>query len=72
MRLNWSTLPERRHSQLGQWTSAQAGHFCGATKRSAVLRWNLGKEMFVGDDEANRHPSVTRPRREGYELPKIT
>ena len=35
------------------------------------LRWNPDKELFVGDDEANRHPSVTRPRREGYELPEI-
>ncbi len=36
------------------------------------LRWNPDREVFVGDDEANRHPSVTRPRRKGYELPEIT
>jgi hypothetical protein len=35
------------------------------------LRWNPDKEMFVGDDEANRHPSVTRPRRAAYELPEV-
>jgi predicted dehydrogenase len=35
------------------------------------LRWNPDKEIFVGDADANRHPSVTRPRRKGYELPKI-
>ena len=27
-------------------------------------------EKFVGDEEAARHVSVTRPRRKGYELPK--
>jgi predicted dehydrogenase len=35
------------------------------------LRWNPDKEVFVGDEQANRHPSVTRPRRKGYKLPKI-
>lgn len=35
------------------------------------LHWNPDKEVFVGDDAANRHPSVTRPRRKGYELPQV-
>lgn len=35
------------------------------------LRWNPDKEIFVGDAEANRHPSLARPRRKGYGLPKI-
>ena len=33
------------------------------------LEWDPDKEKFVGDDEAARHISVTRPRRKGYELP---
>jgi len=36
------------------------------------LRFDPVAERFVGDDEANRHPSVTRPRRAGYELPKVS
>jgi hypothetical protein len=35
------------------------------------LHWDPDKEKFVGDDEAGRHVSVTRPRRKGYELPRI-
>jgi len=33
------------------------------------LRWNPNKEKFVGDDQANALRS--RPRRKGYELPKV-
>jgi len=33
------------------------------------LQWNPGKEEFIGDDEANALRS--RPRRKGYELPKV-
>lgn len=31
------------------------------------LKWDPAKELFLNDDEANRH--VDRPRRQGYELP---
>jgi predicted dehydrogenase len=34
------------------------------------LRWDPKAEKFVGDDEANK--LLSRPRRKGYELPKIT
>jgi predicted dehydrogenase len=34
------------------------------------LKWNPKKERFVDDPEADRH--LSRPRRAGYELPKIT
>jgi predicted dehydrogenase len=33
------------------------------------LRWNPAKEQFIGDDQANALRS--RPRRKGYELPRI-
>jgi hypothetical protein len=33
------------------------------------LKYDPETDRFVGDEEANRHPSVTRPRRKGYELP---
>jgi hypothetical protein len=36
------------------------------------LTWDPQRERFVGDDEANSHPSMSRPRRKGYELPEIT
>lgn len=32
------------------------------------LTWDPEKEVFTGDDEANRH--LDRPRRKGYELPE--
>jgi hypothetical protein len=35
------------------------------------LRWDPEQEVFIGDDAANRHPSVTRPRRKGYGLPQV-
>ena len=34
-----------------------------------TLRWDPKKERFAGDEEANR--LLSRPRRKGYELPKI-
>ena len=40
---------------------------CRAVQRK--LRWDPKKEQFVGDDEANK--LLSRPRRKGYELPKI-
>ena len=33
------------------------------------LQWNPEKEVFVGDDEANTY--LDRPKRKGYELPKV-
>jgi len=34
------------------------------------LRWDPEKEIFLGDDEANAY--LDRPRRKGWELPRIT
>jgi hypothetical protein len=34
------------------------------------LRYDPSVDRFVGDAEANRHPSVTRTRREGFGLPE--
>jgi hypothetical protein len=42
-------------------------NICRAAQRQ--LHWNPKKEQFVGDDEANK--LLSRPRRKGYELPKI-
>jgi predicted dehydrogenase len=38
-----------------------------ARQAQRKLQWDPEKELFVGDDQANRY--VTRPRRKGYELP---
>ncbi len=38
-----------------------------ARQAGRKLRWDPQKEVFVGDDEANRY--LTRTRRKGYELP---
>jgi hypothetical protein len=63
----------------GQRTNADAetGHrattlchlvnICRVLKRR--LRWDPAKEQFVGDEEANK--LLFRPRRRGYELPKV-
>ena len=42
-------------------------NICRALQRK--LHWTPKKEQFVGDDEANK--LLSRPRRKGYELPKI-
>ena len=34
-----------------------------------ILKWDPAAEKFVGDDEANK--LVSRPRREGFELPEV-
>lgn len=57
---------------------AEAGHrattlchlvnICRKLGRS--LQWNPDVERFVGDDEADK--MLSRPRRKGYELPKIS
>jgi hypothetical protein len=38
-------------------------------KLGRPLRWDPAAERFLGDDEANR--LLSRPRRKGYELPRI-
>lgn len=35
------------------------------------LTYDAATEQFVGDDAANNHPSMIRPRRAGYELPNV-
>jgi predicted dehydrogenase len=35
------------------------------------LTFDAASEQFVGDEEANKHPSMLRPRRAGYELPNV-
>jgi predicted dehydrogenase len=42
-------------------------NICRGVQRK--LRWDPKKEKFIGDDEANQR--LSRPRRQGYELPKI-
>jgi hypothetical protein len=42
-------------------------NICRAAQRK--LRWDPKKEKFVGDEAANQ--LLARPRRKGYELPKI-
>ena len=47
-------------------------HLANVTRElSRRLVFDPATDRFVGDDEANRHPSVSRPRRAGFELPKI-
>ena len=47
-------------------------HLANVTRElSRRLVFDSATDRFVGDDEANRHPSVSRPRRAGFELPKI-
>ena len=41
-----------------------------ARETGRKLRWDPVKEKFIGDAEANK--LLSRPRRKGYELPKIT
>ncbi|NQU23701.1 MAG: Gfo/Idh/MocA family oxidoreductase [Candidatus Nealsonbacteria bacterium] len=35
------------------------------------VRWDPEKEIFPGDEEATQNRWVSRPRREGYELPQL-
>jgi predicted dehydrogenase len=35
------------------------------------LKFDAAAEQFVGDEEANKHPSMVRDRRAGYELPNV-
>ncbi len=43
-------------------------HLANITRRvGRRLKWDPAKELFVGDDDANKH--LNRPRRKGYELP---
>jgi hypothetical protein len=43
-------------------------NICRTVQRK--LRWDPQAEKFIGDEEANK--LLSRPRRKGYELPKIT
>ena len=43
-------------------------NICRTVQRK--LRWDPKAEKFIGDEEANQ--LLSRPRRKGYELPKIT
>lgn len=44
-------------------------HLANITRRlGRPLKWDPAKEQFIGDDEANK--LVSRPRRDGYELPE--
>jgi len=40
-----------------------------ARKLDRKLRWDPKAEVFIGDREANQF--LSRPRRKGYELPKV-
>ena len=42
-------------------------NICRTVQRK--LQWDPKKERFIGDDQANT--LLSRPRREGYELPKV-
>jgi predicted dehydrogenase len=45
-------------------------HLMNITRRlGRALRWDPGREQFLGDDEAQR--LTDRPRRKGYELPSL-
>jgi hypothetical protein len=47
-------------------------HLANVTRElSRRLRFDPVADRFIDDDEANRHPSVSRPRRAGFELPTI-
>lgn len=35
------------------------------------LTFDAATEQFLGDEAANNHPSMIRPRRKGYELPNV-
>jgi hypothetical protein len=35
------------------------------------LKFDVASERFVNDEKANSHPSMTRHRRKGYELPNV-
>ncbi|MCL4201620.1 MAG: Gfo/Idh/MocA family oxidoreductase [Pirellulaceae bacterium] len=72
---NWiECLRTRRQPRADVETAHRSATICHlvnvARDIGRRLRWNPDREMFVGDDEANRHPSVSRPRRASYELPE--
>ena len=50
--------------------SISVAHLCNITRQlNRKLRWDPKKEQFIGDKEANE--MANRPRRKGYELPKV-
>ncbi|MFN0165656.1 MAG: Gfo/Idh/MocA family protein [Bryobacteraceae bacterium] len=50
--------------------SVSLGHLANITRRlNRKLKWDPKKEQFVGDKEAEL--MANRPRRKGYELPKV-
>ena len=51
--------------------TASVCHLCTITRYlGRRLKWDPGKEIFPGDEEANK--LLDRPRRKGWELPKLT
>ena len=51
--------------------SAVICHLCNIARwLGRPLRWDPQKEVFPGDDEANR--LLDRPRRKGYDIPRLT
>ena len=64
-----SRKPTHADAEIGHraTTLCHLVNFCRTVQRK--LRWDPKKEHFVGDEEANK--LLSRPRRKGYELPKL-
>lgn len=71
---NWLDCMRTRQKPLADveigHRSVSVCHVANITRRlGRRLKWDPYAERFIGDDEANGF--LTRPRRKGYELPKI-